>query len=340
MTLCGGKMQKLLDCTLRDGGYVNDWNFGKDSIHSIKENLEKSGVEMIEMGFLKNVTYDPDKTLFPGVEWAEDVIYPKKKDVTYCLMVDAPTPFPIEKISNRVENGIDAIRIIMWKELVNECIDYSRKLIEKGYQVFIQPVRVNQYTPLEFAKLVNSFRNIGITAFYIVDSWGTQDSSDILSYMRQAGCYFDSRVSLGYHGHNNGQQTISCAEKLLQFEFRNDIILDCSIFGMGRNAGNLNTELIMAHLNQKHYKKYNIKPILNSYSNSIKGYYDKFGWGYSMEHFITSIFNCNTKYIEYIVGNSTLSMDKIYELFGKMTEKQRIDYSETLIKELINGARA
>jgi 4-hydroxy 2-oxovalerate aldolase len=330
-------MTKLLDCTLRDGGYVNDWNFGKDSIHSIKENLEKSGVELIEVGFLKDVVYDPNRTLFPSIELANEVIAPKKAGITYCLMVDAPVPFPIEKISKRSENGVDAIRIIVWKELVKECIEYSKELIKKGYQVFIQPVRVNQYTSNEFADLIKQFNGVDITAFYIVDSWGTQGSFSILSYIRLARYHLDKEVLVGYHGHNNGQQTLLCAEEILKFD--ENIILDCSIFGMGRNAGNLNTELIMNRLNRKYWRTYDIKPILNSYSNSIKGYYDEFGWGYSMEHFITSIFNCNTKYIDYIINNSPLSMDEVYELFTKMTAKQRIDYSETLIKELINDPR-
>lgn len=330
-------MAKLLDCTLRDGGYVNDWNFGKAEIHDIKENLEKSGVELIEMGFLKDVVYNPDKTLFPGVEWAEDAIYPKKEGVTYCLMVDAPTPFPIEKISKRQSKGIDAIRIIVWRELVDECIKYSKTLIEKGYQVFIQPARVSQYTSDEFVALVKRFNNTGITAFYIVDSWGTQDSFSIRSYVRLARYHLDDEIIVGYHGHNNGQQTLLCAEEILKYN--EATILDCSIFGMGRNAGNLNTELIMMHLNKKYNKYYNIRPILNSYSSSIKRYYNEFGWGYSMEHFITSIFNCNAKYIDYITNNVVLSMDKVYGIFERMTEKQRIDYSESLIKELINDTR-
>jgi 4-hydroxy 2-oxovalerate aldolase len=330
-------MIKLLDCTLRDGGYVNDWNFGKKAIHDIKENLEKSGIELIEVGFLKDVVYNPNRTLFPGIEWAEDVISPKKEDVTYCLMVDAPTPFPIEKISKRQENGIDAIRIIVWKELVEKCVEYSKELIEKGYQVFIQPARVNQYGAIEFVNLINAFNGIGITAFYIVDSWGTQDSVNVLGYMQQAELYLNNNISLGYHGHNHKQQALSCAEKVLQIN--KDMILDCSIFGMGRDAGNLNTELIITHLNKRYNKKYNIKPILNTYSSSIKQYYDEFGWGYSIEHFITAIFNCNTKYINYIINNEVLTMDKIYDILEKMTEKQRITYSETLIKELINDAR-
>jgi 4-hydroxy 2-oxovalerate aldolase len=321
-------MARLLDCTLRDGGYVNDWNFGKDAIHSIKENLEKSGVEIIEVGFLKDVVYNPDRTLFPGVELAADVIYPKKKDTTY---------FPVEKVSKRQKNGIDAIRIIVWKELVEKCVEYSKELVGKGYQVFIQPARVSQYNPTEFIDLIHRFNGAGITAFYIVDSWGTQNSSSILSYMKLAECHVNEDISLGYHGHNNGQQALSCAEELLRFN--DDIILDCSIFGMGRDAGNLNTELVMMQLNKKYSKRYDIKPILSSYSNVIKKYYDEFGWGYSMEHFITAIFNCNTRYINYITQNSVLPMDKIYEIFERMTDKQKIDYSESLIKELIDDTR-
>lgn len=327
-------MARLLDCTLRDGGYVNDWNFGEKAIRCIKENLEESGVELIEVGFLKDVGYDPDKTLFPGVEWAEEVIYPKKKGVTYCLMVDAPTPFPAKRILRQRKRGIDAIRIIVWKEKVKECVDYSRDLIEKGYQVFIQPARTNQYDADEFANLIDSFNNTGITAFYVVDSWGTQDSLGVTDYMQRAKTYLDDKIALGYHGHNHMQQAFSCAEKLL--ENNNDIILDCSIFGMGRDAGNLNTELMMLHLNKRYGMKYDIKPILVSYSNVIKRFYDEFGWGYSMEHFLTAIFNCNTKYIDYISRNSRLTMDKIYGVFEGMTEKQRINYSENLIKELIH----
>ena len=331
-------MIKLLDCTLRDGGYVNDWNFGEEAIHGIKVSVEKSGVEIIEVGFLKDVKYDANRALFPGVEWADHVVFPKKEGVTYCLMVDAPIPFPIDEIQKRHKQGIDAIRIIVWRERIQECVEYSKKLIEKGYQVFIQPARVSQYSITELDRLISAFNDIGITAFYIVDSWGTEDSSSIFSYIIEAISDLNDSISLGYHGHNHKQQAFSCAEKILGFT--QDIILDCSVFGMGRDAGNLNTELIMTHLNKRYHKQYDIKPILNIYSKQIKGYYDKFGWGYSMEHFITSIFNCSTKYIDYITNNTSLTLDKVYSIFEKMTEKQRIDYSESLIKELINDARS
>ena len=331
-------MIKLLDCTLRDGGYVNDWDFGKKAIREIKTSVEKSGVELIEVGFLKDVKYSPNRTLFPGVEWAESVVYPKKKDVTYCLMVDAPIPYPIDRIGKREVNGIDAIRIIVWKEKIHECVEYSKKLIDKGYQVFIQPARVSKYNILEFENLIDHFNKIGITAFYIVDSWGTEDNFSINSYMILSQYWVSGKTLLGYHGHNHKQQALSCAEEILQYN--TDVILDCSIFGMGRGAGNLNTELIMAHLNDRYEKHYNIKPILNAYSNYIKDYYDEFGWGYSMKHFMTAIFNCNARYINYIMDNTNLSMDRVYEIFQRMTEKQRIDYSETLIKELIDEVRS
>jgi len=332
-------MPKLLDCTLRDGGYVNDWNFGEKSIRTIKENIEQSGIEIIEVGFLKAVEkYDPNRTLFPGVEWAEHPIYPKKEGVTYCIMVDAPIPFPIQYVQDRNERGVDAIRIIVWREKVDECIEYSKKLIEKGYQVFIQPARVSQYSMSEFIQLITKFNAIGITAFYVVDSWGTLDSFDISKYMWWGRQYLNDNIQLGYHGHNYKQKALSCAESIL--EHNKDIILDCSIYGMGRDAGNLNTELILDHLNKRYGKNYNLKPILSAYSNCIKGENDKFDWGYSMEHFITAMFNCNTRYINYIMENEVIPMDKIYDIFEKMTEKQRIDYSESLIKELIYDARS
>ena len=68
-------MIKLLDCTLRDGGYVNEWNFGENAICDIKRGIEKSGIEIIEVGFLKDVKYDPNRTLFPGVQYADDLLH-------------------------------------------------------------------------------------------------------------------------------------------------------------------------------------------------------------------------------------------------------------------------
>ena len=91
----------LLDCTLRDGGYINDWNFGHESIVSIIEKLGQTGIEMIEIGFIKGDIYNPDKTLFPDTDSFKNVIVNKIDKVQYIGMLDMSDPVPLERIKNK-----------------------------------------------------------------------------------------------------------------------------------------------------------------------------------------------------------------------------------------------
>ena len=77
---------KLLDCTLRDGGYVNDWKFGHEGIKTILKKLERTGIEIIEVGFIKGDSYDPDKTLFPDIESIKNVLTEKVAGAIYVGM--------------------------------------------------------------------------------------------------------------------------------------------------------------------------------------------------------------------------------------------------------------
>ena len=73
----------LLDCTLRDGGYVNEWRFGEDTIKGFGKKIAMTGIKYYEVGFLKGDSYDPDVAKFPTVESFKNVILPKSPDLVY-----------------------------------------------------------------------------------------------------------------------------------------------------------------------------------------------------------------------------------------------------------------
>ena len=114
----------LLDCTLRDGGYINDWKFSKEGIKDIIRKLSMTGTQMIEIGFLKGSEYDPDRTLFPGTDECKEVLVGKNPEVMYVGMLDMSDPIPKEKIKKRDENTIDGIRVIFKKDKLEEAYDY------------------------------------------------------------------------------------------------------------------------------------------------------------------------------------------------------------------------
>ena len=101
----------LLDCTLRDGGYINDWNFGEDTIRGFCQKIAKTGIEILEVGFIKGDSYDPDKSVFPDTESFKNVILPKNPNLKYVGMLDMSAPVPKERIRPCDGTSIDGIRV-------------------------------------------------------------------------------------------------------------------------------------------------------------------------------------------------------------------------------------
>ena len=325
----------LLDCTLRDGGYLNDWRFGKEAIIAIEKKLIDTGVDIIEIGFLKNEPYNFDRTVFSKEEEIELIIAPKKPGVLYAGMVEVMSPLPIDHLIQKSDSSIDIVRVIVWKRLLKQGFEYCRDIAAKGYKVCIQPARVNQYSETEFIEMVELFNCIDPLAIYVVDSWGTQNRDETLSYIRLADKYMKNGISLGYHGHNNMQQAFSCAEAIVNLELERDIIIDASIYGMGRGAGNLNIELIAAYLNKKFNKKYKLEPMLEIFSEYIEDHYKKTPWGYSVPHFLTALYDCNPEYANYLSLKKGLSSKRISEILKILSEQDRIIFTpETASKYL------
>ena len=150
-------MIKLLDCTLRDGGYMNNWKFGRNAITDIKTKLVDSNIDIVELGFLKNEPVDPDRTVYSSVEQLVPLIGNKRQNTLYAAMVDVQGRIPIEMVSPCTSDTVDAIRVIIWKRLLKEDFQYCKKIVEKGYRLFVQPARVDQYSDSEFISMLKMF---------------------------------------------------------------------------------------------------------------------------------------------------------------------------------------
>jgi 4-hydroxy 2-oxovalerate aldolase len=307
---------KLLDCTLRDGGYVNDWFFGGEAIHTIERLIVNSGVDIVEIGFLRDEPYQKERVVFNSADQLSTIIDRPPKDSTlYAAMVEAAlAPFPLEKLEKYSGTNIDIIRVMVWKRLLHEGFEYCKALVEKGYKVCVQPVRVDQYTEDEFAAMIALFNDINPMAVYVVDSWGTQSKKSILRYLTVADKYLKPDVALGYHGHNNLMQVFGVAEAFVEQNFDRPIIIDGSVYGIGRGAGNLNIELFARYLNERYDTEYAIEPLLEVYETYLKPLYRKSPWGYSLPFFLTAKYNCNIEYgvyYGYDLGLDALSIDNI-----------------------------
>ena len=126
----------LLDCTLRDGGYVNDWHFGRDAIFNIGKKIVLAGIEYFEIGFIRECEYSKDYSLFDGNDSVRDMIAPKNPDTHYVGMIDMGRPIPLEKLGKRVPDGFDVFRVIFKKSKIEEAYNYIQELEKLGRYEF------------------------------------------------------------------------------------------------------------------------------------------------------------------------------------------------------------
>lgn len=342
-------MVRLLDCTLRDGGYVNNWEFGFKAISDIICALENVGVDILELGFIKDEVYNKNRTVFGGVEDIAELIPNKKPNIQYAAMIEVINPIPLEKLPKRTDESIDIIRVIIWKtkhdlngnivDALQEGFTYCKGVVERGYKLFVQPARVDQYTDAEFVNMLKMFQQLNPEAIYIVDSWGTCNTELINHYMQMADRVLKKEVSLGYHGHNNMMQAFRTAADIICMGLERDIIVDASVYGIGRGAGNLNIELYAEYLNEVLKKNYNIRPILELYEKYIKKVYDEYSWGYSIPYYLSAKYKCNPRWADYYGKTTHVSVMEMEKILAKLSDEDKVMFSKEKADELIKILR-
>lgn len=330
---------KLLDCTLRDGGYINNWEFGEDNIRNIILNMLVSGTEIIEIGFLRDESYSPNRAVWNDIKTTEK-FFPKERKALISLMGEIFNPFPIEKVPDHYEGGVDILRIICWRKLEIEALKYCKALSNKGYKVCIQPDRVNQYTIDEFKILCEKYSKINPYAIYVVDSNGFLSQKEIMAYLTAADSVLPGNIRLGYHGHNSILQAEGAAELFADAGFTRDIIIDGSVFGIGRASGNLNIEIFAKYLNENHEKDYDISCFLKVFETCIKNLYEKKGWGYSMESYLSSLYRCNPNYATILKDDYNLIPSEIEKGIKMLSDVDKIITNAAIIPKIVKELKS
>ena len=249
---------KLLDCTLRDGGYINDWHFSNQQISAIIKSLLDASVDIIECGYLNDDKgKTANSTLFDSVETADKLSYIDNKPSSRVVMINYGD-YKVDNLPPKQYSQIDGIRLAFHKKNAQDAITQAEKIISLGYKLYFQPMITKNYSDLEFLSMIEKVNEIGIYSFYIVDSFGSMTLDEFQKYMILANSNLHPSILLGYHSHNNMQLAFSNAINMCISNIKREIIIDASIYGIGRGAGNLNTELITDYLNKAFSKQYNV----------------------------------------------------------------------------------
>lgn len=320
----------LLDCTLRDGGYVNDFNFGNKNITKIISQLTLSGVEIVECGFLEDINYNIDKTIFNSVNEIEKFIPKDTCDTIYVAMIRFGK-YSIDKLIPFNGKSLDGIRVAFHLNELDEAIEYCREVQKKGYKVFIQPVGTSSYNDTKILSLIEKVNDFEPYAFYFVDTLGLMQMKDIVRLFYLIDNNLSHKIALGFHSHNNLQLSFSNSQNLVNMNSERIIILDSSIYGMGRGAGNLNTELIANYINQLYGPKYIIEVLLEIVDEYIGKLKQKYNWGYSVPYYLAAINGCHPNYASFLINKHTLTVKSIGTILRNIELEKKSIFDESYI---------
>lgn len=325
---------KVLDCTLRDGGYCNEWRFGSRNTKTIAASLVEADIDIVELGFLTNrVSYDPEVTKYTDLEQAAAMIPSDRAGKLFVCMVNYGE-YRLEDLPEYDGTSIDGLRVAFHKKDRYDALRFCEGIKQKGYKVFIQAMVSLNYTDEEFLELIRLSNAFTPYAFYIVDSFGVMKRRDLLRLFYTVEHNLAPGIAIGYHAHNNMQLAYSNAQTLVDIRTNRDRIIDSSVFGMGRGAGNLNTELFVEYLNDNLDASYRLKPLLGIIDRILNRFYQIAPWGYSLPNYLSAKHNAHPNYASWLDGKKTLTVEDMDEIFSMMDDSKRASYDKAYIEEL------
>jgi 4-hydroxy 2-oxovalerate aldolase len=323
------KLPKFLDCTLRDGGYINEWKFTRNFANALYHAVSEAGADYIEVGF-----FEPGND--QGLPWtnlnASDVLRLRREvpnGTKVAVMINYGA-VALDAVPDRIDFPADLIRVATPKNKAKEGTEFAAALTAKGYETTINYMGVSNYTNSEILgliDLVNDFKD-RVAYFYVADSFGSllpHRTREIFTTLR-----FGTDARLGFHPHNNLQ--LAFANCLEAIEAGVDII-DGSVFGMGRGAGNLFTDAVIAYFETLDPERFQVMPILQFADLYMEEMKQQYTWGYSLPQLLSGILKCHPNYPTNLLKEKSYTADDIFSMLRNLSDEAKPRYSsETTAK--------
>lgn len=297
----------LLECTLRDGGYITGWKFDDNMIKNTISRLIDSDFDFVEVGYLNNSAQGNNTTQFSSIEKIIEYLPADRKNSVILAMADVQQ-FKPEDLTPYDGKSIDGIRVVFYKHQIKEALEMGKAVKENGYKLFMQPMVTIDYSVDEYLNLSKSIGNLEPYAVSIVDSFGYMIKSDFRRYYQILDNVLPDDVMIGFHSHNNMNLAFINAQDVLEYQTARKLVIDSSLYGMGRGAGNLQTELIANYYNRTLGHKYDMDTILDLISEYILPISEKSSWGYSPYFLVTALYHCHPNYASYLLQEHEVSV--------------------------------
>lgn len=329
----------ILDCTFRDGGYYNNWDFRNQLVNKYVRNINQSNIDIVEIGFrfLKE-----DK--FGKFSTSKERLINKlkfKKKISISVMVngaDLKTSDNYKKIINKNfvkkrNSKISIIRIASHLKDLKNIIPQIKYLKSLGYFLALNLMQIDKIKDKELIRALKDLKNTkSVDVFYFADSFGNLNQKQvkkICSLIKK-----NWKKDFGFHAHDN------CG-----LAFKNSLTaikegaswIDCTIQGMGRGAGNLKTEQFLNYIkNKEKFKKINITPINDLANNEFKKLKKKYNWGKSVYYNLSAKKNVHPSYVQVMLADNRYKHKEVLNIINNLSKIKSSSYNPLLLQDLLN----
>lgn len=323
----------LLDCTLREAP-IKDLILGSEYIQKFINALEKSNIDIIECGFLKDSGDREDNTIFRHTEDIERYLTNKKTDTLYVALVDYGR-YDLKNLSPFNGKSIDGIRICFKKSERYDVIPYAKAIKALGYKVFLQHVDTLSYSDLEILELLEAVNELKPYAYSLVDTFGSMYAEDLRHLFEIANRNLDKDIRLGFHAHNNLMLAVANSQFFISLASSSrEIMVDASVLGCGRGAGNSNTELLAEYINNKFNGNYNLNELLDIIDTLMPKFHQNCSWGYSIPYFLSGVHNAHVFNVNHLLRRHNIKSKDLRSIIENLDEKQKKIYDYSLLEKL------
>lgn len=325
------KTVKLLDCTLRDGGHIIDGKFGKEVIKSIIQKLVIAKIDVIEIGFWWDSYTDEDTARFMSISEIKKYLPKDMGSSKIAIMADN---VDLSNLSE-ADGTVEYIRLSFRKNEFDWAEKNAHIAIKKGYKCYLNPIHGSELTDEEYIDIIKRVNKLKPYGFSIVDTFGAMRQSDVGRIYYLVENNLDKDITLGIHFHENLGLSYSLAQYILEIVSpTRDIVIDGSLYGMGKVPGNLCIEQIMDHLNNKYDMHYSIEPVYDAIDEYIMPFFYQTRWGYSIPYAISAQCHVHRTYAEYLSKKNRLRTKDIRRILKSIDKKYAEVYDEKYIRDL------
>ena len=325
---------QVLDCTLRDGAYITDSHFGTPEIKGIIKRMQDANIDLIECGWLKDKPHVAGSTFYHVPADLEAYNIQKSCNSLYVAMIDWDR-YDLSQLPAYDGKSIDAIRVAFPHKKFREAVALGPIIQGKGYQVFFQAANTLEYSENDLIQRAQEVNKIQPSGLSVVDTFGAMYPEDMERIVRVLNKHVDKNIKLGFHSHNNLQLSFALSMQFVRTlrDAGRSIIVDASLCGMGRGAGNTTTELLVNYLNREHHGNYDLNTIMDAIDMYMGEFQKNYSWGYSTPYLIAGMYCSHVNNIAYLLDNHRTNSKELRNIIESLSPDERRKYDYGLLEQ-------